>query len=327
MIPASIVALIQQHRDQHHVFYPPYGNADHGPMTYLALHALGASPEAIQGFAVRYRERLVPLPSPPAAATADDWRQQLGNGDSYGGYLAFFDAEVARRGWREVVAEYLPHLLSGVVLGAFHPLIRLAYGIQFELPAEIAAGLAFMACTGVDERLLAASLREPLHLDAAGYFESWQPARDPAFAQGRFDARYDRVMAAVHLRPFAGLPGAGLAELSRACLDAFHATHDFFALHLVTGSQAFRICSPWAGPRAERVLSVALAAAYVVIGAPDVAPPQVEPAQLPVRELLAATDEHDIKLAYTCRSQAAAFADPTYEWVAAHYLAPRLRGG
>jgi len=330
MVPPFLAALTREHRDQHHVFYPPHGNADHGPMTYLALHALGATPEAIQSFAVRYRERLAPLPRPQRALTAADWRRQLGDGESYGAFLAFFDAEIATRGWSAVVAEYLPQLVSGVVRGAFHPLIRLAYGIQFELPDEIAAGLAFLACTGVDERLTQASAREPVTLDAvaldtSAYLRSWQPQRDAAFALGRFDARYERVMEAVRLRPIAGSAGGDLWQLRRACLDVFAATHDLFSLHLVTGSHAFRICSPWAGPHAERLLSVALAAAYLVIGAPDFVPSQAVRAELPIHELTSATDEHDIKLAYTCRAEAQAYADPVYEWVAARYLGPRLR--
>jgi hypothetical protein len=131
-------------------------------------------------------------------------------------------------------------------------------------------------------------------------------------------------MDAVSLRPIASSAGGDVSQLSRACLDVFAATHDFFALHLVTGSHAFRICSQWAGPHAERLLSVALAAAYLVIGAPDFVRIQPGHAELPIRELTSATDEHDIKLAYTCRVEAEAYADPAYEWVAARYLRPRL---
>ena len=47
MVPPPLAALIREHRDHHHVFYPPLGNADHGPMAYLALHGLGASQGAI----------------------------------------------------------------------------------------------------------------------------------------------------------------------------------------------------------------------------------------------------------------------------------------
>jgi hypothetical protein len=37
-----------------------------------------------------------------------------------------------------------------------------------------------------------------------------------------------------------------------------------------------------------------------------------------------ASDEHDIKLAYSARAQSRAWNDPVYEWCADRYLAPRL---
>jgi len=293
-------------------------------MAYLALHGLGASQADIERFAVRYREKLAPLPPAGAPLSADSWQGALGDGDAYPAFLTFFDAEIARRGWRSVVAAFLPRLVSGVVRGAFHPLIRLGYGIEFELPSEIAAGLAFMACTGDDPRLLEACAREPAALEASAYLRSWQAQRDPSFAAGRFDDRYARVLDRVVLRPPASAPGAGFTRISRSCLEVFHATHEFFALHLVTGSHAFRVCSPWVGPYPERLLGVALAAAYLVIGAPDFGPIEAGLAELPLAQLAWASDDHDIKLAYSCRAQAGDHADSDYEWVAARYLAPRL---
>ena len=324
MVPPPLAALIREHRDCHHVFYPPLGNADHGPMAYLALHGLGASQAAIERFAARYREKLAPLPPAGAPLSADSWHEALGNADDYPALLAFFDREIARRGWRSVVAEYLPRLVSGVVRGAFHPLIRLGYGIEFELPSEIAAGLAFFACTGDDPRLLEACAREPMALEPSDYLKSWQARRDASFAVGRFDERYDRVMQRVQLRPPASAPDAGFTAISRSCLEVFHATHEFFALHLVTGSHAFRVCSPWVGPDPERLLGVALAAAYLVVGAPDFRPLAAGRAELPLAALASATDDHDIKLAYSCKTHAVAHGDLGYELVAARYLAPRL---
>ena len=116
-----------------------------------------------------------------------------------------------------------------------------------------------------------------------------------------------------------------LSEISRACLEVFHATHDFFALHLVTASHAFRICAPWAGPNSNSLYSAGIGAAYLAIGAPAFDPVARTTAILPIDALSMATDEHDIKLAYSCLAQSRAFGDPTYEWAASRYLQPRLR--
>jgi hypothetical protein len=113
-------------------------------------------------------------------------------------------------------------------------------------------------------------------------------------------------------------------QLSRACLEIFHTTHDFFALHLVTGSHAFGVCAPWAGEHADGLFSVGIAAAYLALGAPGFPPVATEEGALPLQKLALATDEHDIKLAYTCGALARASGDPTYEWVAERYLATRL---
>jgi hypothetical protein len=323
-MPDYLSALLREHSHSHALTYAPYGHADHGPMAYLALHALGASAEAVQRFARSYRKKLTPLPAAGAPMTRDDWHLQFGRFDSYPTYLAYFDAEIAARGWSATVGSYLPLLVSAD--GAFHPLIRLAYGIEFECAPEIAAGLAFMACCGPDPALEQASAQGRSPLAGTAYFKGWQPHRDATFAAGPFPDRCQRVLQTVPLRPPAASAGNGFAELSRACLEIFHATHDFFALHMVTGSAAFRICAPWLGPDADRLLGVTLAAAYLAIGAPDFQPIRSGAATLPLRELESASDEHDIKLAHACREQASAFEDSDYEWVAAQYLVPRLRG-
>jgi hypothetical protein len=112
--------------------------------------------------------------------------------------------------------------------------------------------------------------------------------------------------------------------LSRACLEVFHATHDFFALHLVTSSHAFRICAPWVGANGEMLFTAGIAIAYLAIGAPKFDALSRMSAGLPIESLATAGDEHDIKLAYSCQSQAQAYADPTYCWAAARYLSSRL---
>jgi hypothetical protein len=324
LIPDDLADLLREHRDCHAPVYPPLGNADHGPMTYMALHALGASMDAVRRFARSYREKLAPLPALDKSLTIGSWSREIGRFESYPALLSYFDAEIVALGWRATVDRYLPRLISGATRGAFHPLIRLAYGIDFEFPPEIAAGLAFLACSGTDEQLERAGTREPAPLGGAAYLKSWREYRDDSFSTGRFDDRCDRIVRAVPLRPGAATPCGDFAELSRACLEIFHASQDFFALHLITGSTAFRICAPWLGDDAERLLSVALATAYLAIGAPDFQPVQGEAGELNLRALEHATDEHDIKLMHACRAQARAYEDSDYEFMAIRYLAPRL---
>ena len=64
-----------------------------------------------------------------------------------------------------------------------------------------------------------------------------------------------------------------------------------------------------------------------MIGAPDFGPIDAGRAELPLGALASASDDHDIKLAYSCKAQAAAHADADYKWVAARYLESRLSPG
>lgn len=77
-------------------------------------------------------------------------------------------------------------------LDDYHPLIRLAYGYQFQIPEEITAGLACMKWCGRDEPL-----------------ETY-----------------------------------------------------FFALHLVTGSHAFRVLYPFAGELRDEIFTLGILAGY-----------------------------------------------------------------
>jgi hypothetical protein len=149
--------------------------------------------------------------------------------------------------------------------------------------------------------------------------------RDPRYSRGPFNVRYQRIVeGANELRPANGSADRTLEEIGRACLEVFHATHDFFALHLVTSSHAFRVCAPYAGSGLDALYSMGIAIAYLAIGAPSFESLAPAGAELPTERLSKATDEHDLKLAYSCLAQSRAFDDATYRWVAAEYVKPRL---
>jgi hypothetical protein len=293
-------------------------------MAYLAMHGLGVGFPQIETFAERYRPKLVAQLPCKEVIKAHCWESHMGRRASYSALLAYFASEIDADGWQAVVARYLPLLVSGWVKDAFHPLIRLGYGIEFEVSSEIAAGLAYLAITGDDPLFAAVAEREPLDCGWRSYLEAVQSMRDVEFARGPFNSRYRRIEGAAAVRPVKGPADIVIRDLSRACLEVFHATHDFFALHLVTSSHAFRVCAPWAGPDWSAIYSAGVAVGYLAIGAPRFDALQEKEAALPMDALQSATDEHDIKLAYSCLAQARAFSDPTFCWSAAHYLTPRL---
>jgi hypothetical protein len=322
-LPEALRSLIREHGDEYGPHYPPIDNSDHGPMAFLAMHGLGMDVSRIERFAAQYRPKLIAQDRSAGAVTEANWKHHIGRRESYRALREFFATHIQSQGWESTVSQYLPPLLSGWVKDAFHPLIRLAYGIEFSVDSEIAAGLAYLAITGNDSQLATIAERPPSRHDARAYLESLQTWRQPSFAEGSFNDRYQAASHVAALRPTGGSPEEVLATLSRACIEVFDATHDFFALHLVTSSHAFRICSPWAGPNWGAVFSVGIATAYLAVRAPPFPVLPTASARLPLETLSTDDDEHDIKIAYTSLAQARAFGDPTYEWVATRYLTGR----
>jgi Questin oxidase-like len=324
-LPVELDDLVRRHGASFAPHYPPSDNSDHGPMAFLAMHGLGIGFDDIAAFALAYQSRLVSAPPPKIPVGASTWRDHIGRRESYSALLAFFENEIAAAGWQVTLSRYLPSLMSGWVKDAFHPLIRLGYGIEFESTSEIAAGLAYMTITGDDRTLADIAKRSAIDLGGRAYLESMRSIHDPRFSRGPFNVRYQRIISgAAELRPAAGDTHRVLEEICRACLEVFQATHEFFALHLVTSSHAFRVCAPWAGRDLASLFSVGITTAYLAIGAPQFDPLPGAAAALPTDRLRKATDEHDIKVAYSCLAQSRAFSDPTYEWVAAEYLKSRL---
>ena len=298
---------------RHYEFeYPPHGNSDHLPMAWLAMTGLGASGSRRDDFACAYVSRLVPR----APGHPDQARQQT------------LLAELERRGIAAVLAEHLPRLISGWYRAAYHPLIRLGYGVEFQVPAEVAAGLAYLEACGPSPRLaeLAAHAR---HTGGLSGLELLRQAADATLdpdSAAAFDPRAETVLAHPHAADLAMVLDDNLRTMSRAALAAFAATHDFFALHLMTASHAFRLLRPWAGPHADAVMNLGLLAGYCAIGGPELpsGPPAVM-APTPSRERLLALcrdDEHDFKVAYSAWAQARHWHDPAYLTAVETYLAP-----
>lgn len=330
-----VAALVEGH---HQRYLPEYrgGLSDHGPMAVLAMHGLGLPAERIDEFYRRYVTRLEPAESraPPALA---EYRGAVGQRSAYPALLGFFADQIARHGVDATLARHLPDLLPGWANAAFHPFIRLGYGLEFGVAGEVAAGLAYAACLGphpdiavraaeclseapADPNDTAAALRARLLKLAPE-----QLPRD----DGLFQPRLTRALRSELLEGI-GPPRGGLEALAATCREVFAATHNFFALHLVTGTHALRVCLAHlepTPPAADALAVCGVMAAYLAVGAPpfssSAARERDEPGFDSHPYLCRASDEHDIKLAYSTTAQAAAYDDPAYLAAARGYLARR----
>ena len=323
---APLKRRLEQHHEQFSPIYQGY-LSDHGPMATLALIGLGASAEVAGAFLDQYQKRLEPL-----SRAAPEYREKLSD----------LRQDIAQFGTGALLHRELPALISGWPRDAYHPLIRIAFGYEFDIPQEVAAGLAYLRWRGADPKLirLAEQMPQSGSEDRAGRADREEPFdADRAFRamsgcattvtpQRNFNACLTSVT--THLN-FSAAASATLVQsrtLSRQALAVFDATHDFFALHLVTGAHAYRMLSQFAGELQQPIFTLGLLAGYAAIGAPEYQSPDKQPAsvRLPVSRPsigwleLIGEDEHRIKLAYSAMRQTEYWSDPAYALTARRYL-------
>ena len=264
----------------------------------LAMHGLGIDRATIESRHAQYVRRLDQV-NKKALQSIDGFEDGIGNRAAYRALIDVLDESIAQRGIEETLAEHLPSVLSGWVRHAFHGTIRLAYGIRFGVSSEIAAGLAYLACAGPDERLVS------IGQGATGSERfAWPPSID--IASSRFDDRYEEVMIANTFAVHTHILEDNNVRVAEEVLDIFNHTQDFFALHMVTGTHALNICAEAIQTKVDGLMNAGLAAAYLAIGAPNFVP---EATPRSIRMDFA----HDVKVAFSCFDQAQRLNSKRYQ--------------
>jgi hypothetical protein len=89
-----------------------------------------------------YVQKLEDRPGPRWVIKEADWRDPLGDASRLGDWLEFFEAELTRAPWRDVLVTWWPRLLPGGIASATHPLIRTGHAVRALLDQETAPRLA-----------------------------------------------------------------------------------------------------------------------------------------------------------------------------------------
>ncbi|KAL2676747.1 hypothetical protein Neosp_010512 [[Neocosmospora] mangrovei] len=149
----KVTELLQ--RDlEHHVFFNASGFHDHIVHHILTLYGTGASTkdvdiayDANKGYqlkAMKPKQEMV-----DNLEHGSDWSTYLGKGRNYAAFLRFFQDEIQRVGWQDVLNEYLfkndergRDMKSRLFGGLLHPLIQMLYAIEWEQPMLVASALA-----------------------------------------------------------------------------------------------------------------------------------------------------------------------------------------
>lgn len=281
--------------------YLPSGNSDHLPMTLCAMTGLGASLDNLHRYRAEYTEILHEI-TPQRAIV--DWRTACGKGDAaYPAALAWCHAEIEATSVAHTVRALLPELIESLALRALHPLIRLGYALEFNSSAEVAAALAYWItchCAVPISPANSLDLAESLQVQVAN-----RPSKPKeAFASPIFGLRIREQI------EDASYP-QGRADSLQTCaavsLDLYRSTRNFFALHLVTASQALRQCLPFVDEhKAIASLTGAILAAHRALDCPAFDPAQAMSAPTSIDR------EHGYKYAWVCVSEYRHYNDPRY---------------
>lgn len=300
--------------------------ANHAPMVLIALYRLGADPAQLRQYYAKIEiGRPVSETSLLQAPRIDrgTWTKYLGTFSAWSAYRQFFQAEIDKHGVQEVLAFYVSPLMKGVAGHAFHPLLRVGYGIDLNDKDEIAFGLAYWASAylAAPETPSTKSRVEPTRmltvLANSELLRSVKPhGQSVARRIGQFYAHdeFRRLLQPIKLdsdRP--------LDAIAQAIAEAFSGHHHFTMLHGVTSCHAMRMVLPYCEDQ-EDALSMywfSICAAYLSVINVSIGPHH----PLPDREAdwpriqsdaIATGNEHTIKLAYTCLKESEEYHNANY---------------
>jgi len=234
-------------RDRQHYSF----ENNHAPMVLIAMYRLGASSDRLE----YYYDNLSlahlddQFPSNICSIEPTNWKAHLGNSDYASSYCLFFESEINRLGREATLLYYLPHLMPGIAAHAFHPLIRLSYGLEFNDDQEIAFGLGYWAATCLPGPPI------PADRPSVTITESFQALVNSSVLRkvptvsnsitGRIKQFYDHDEFRQLLQPIIVSDNNSLTDLATFIAESFVVDHHFTLLHGVTSCHALRTILPY----------------------------------------------------------------------------------
>ncbi|KAG5931156.1 hypothetical protein E4U53_001932 [Claviceps sorghi] len=159
---AKVTELLQEDFEKHHVFFNSSGFHNHITHYLLTLYGTGASVSALQAAYdanESYQKKSTPFDDTVVKELQQDWSanapKYLGIATHYSDFLRFFQLQIDKKGWEAIVCEFICQetsksrdIVQRLFAGIAHPMIQLQYGLEWEQPAIVAAGLAQAAVHG-----------------------------------------------------------------------------------------------------------------------------------------------------------------------------------
>ena len=302
------------------------GTTNHCPMALCALADMGASDQRLQEFFEMWRERYaIAAPVDTDRIARADWQAWFGRQEAFGTLSGCFADWIRADGIDAAVSEVLAAQPFAPATGAFHAIIRLAYGLEAGHIGEVSAALAAYVSgyLPVDVAQLAPAPTVDVALERlsrAMQGKSHATAGPSITARMRAVAQDPDFIAALSLPPSASL----LDEMARAAIAIYWQNNDFTALHMVTGIAAARSIGKLLPADALTQTWAAFCAAYVSFGAPPLqAPADVDDAgnwDEFAAAAIKSDNDHVIKLVHICRRESQRTGAPQYAAAARRIL-------
>lgn len=307
--------------------------SNHLSMALIALDKLGASSVQLKEYYETYSSELEPEPPLSNTIIIDDsnWINYLGHDGYYQNYLLFFKSSLQLIGIGNTLQKYLQPLIKGISGQAFHCLIRLAYALEIQDKDEIAVSLAFFSCHYLvltEKRNQSPISNNPKQI--LNKINTSNQLSGIPISGINITEILKKVVSIPAFDPvidWLEIKNNMLTEIAALLINLYAATKDFIALHMVTATHAMRIITPYLKDRKEALSYYwqSICAAYVAIGSPSVSAHSpiidkfsYEKISWPLifTKATTATDEHVIKLVYTCYQEHSIYQNPLYGYIA-----------
>ena len=314
----DVASILEPYRDRSSNYgKPEVPLSDHLPMAVTALAGMGANDERLAAWAAAYVARqALPLAGVAETAGREKWR-----------------ARIERDGSRKALADALRTLADGIGAAAFHAAIRAAYAIERNDNVDLACALEswereFVALP-VARTQQRVPVMEALHALAHAPLDRSDPDAWLIADGMRIVGTRDGFASLVATVP----SSEAIDDLALAAAGAFAATGNFTALHLMTGTHAFRVLRRALGGADD--LMPAFWSAYVAATIVAGVTPSLDAGTLdPLRDeriswdalmerAVAQDDDHVIKATYTAWRLDSEIGHPVFATAAARYLAKR----
>jgi hypothetical protein len=123
--------ILDEAYERFHTTGPEFdgGLSNHGPMAVEAMARHGRS-GAVHAWIDWYQDRLEDQPRGLTPVTRENWREALGEYTRLADWQTFLLREIRERPWRDLLVEWWPRLLPGVMAGSTHGVIRVGHAVR-----------------------------------------------------------------------------------------------------------------------------------------------------------------------------------------------------